>query len=272
MSERITKELKRIIYGVIPYYISQIFCPKSKKMIYYKYIIQYGEAHHLFLFRHEYDNFETETHYDSRCGLPYVFLPGTEKRLYFKKELKMEKVKGLFKTLLIEQDPRSPHRYFDDIKDFNDRILLDVGAAEGILSLMAIEQVSHVYLFECEEEWVAALKKTFEPWQEKVTIVPKYVGDHDDDMTLQLDSFFKSNPHQKLFIKMDIEGMERKALNGAKRLFSEPGNIKFAICTYHLRDDYQVISSFLKRYKCTFINQTGYWSHHIKSILLRGHN
>lgn len=272
MSRKSTKAFKRIVNGYIPYFLAKIFCPNSEKMIFYRYIVQHGDAHHLFLFSHEYDGFEVETYYDEACGLPYVVLPETEKRLYFKREMKKEKINGLLKALLMEQDPRSPHRYFDDLKEFKDRILLDVGAAEGILSLMAIEQVRHVYLFECEAEWAEALRKTFEPWQEKVTIVPKYVSDHNDGSTTTLDAFFHDTPHPDLFIKMDIEGMERRALDGARKLFSEKGNVAFSICTYHEKDDYHVISSFLNEHGCTYSNATGYWSHRIKSIMLRGHN
>jgi hypothetical protein len=241
-------------------------------LVYYHYIVKYGDAHHLFLFAPEYDGLELTTYYDNDCGMNYVFLPNHEKRLYFKRDMPVEKVKGMVKALLMEQDYRSPHRYFDHISEFEGKTLLDVGAAEGILSLMAIDYVEHAYLFECEEGWIEALQKTFEPWKEKVTIVPKYVGDHDDDSTVRLDTFFQGRQHRNLFLKMDIEGMERKALAGAEKLFSERGNVAFSICTYHERDDYRVISSFLNRYGCQYQNDTGYWSHRIKSIMLRGHN
>lgn len=272
MARKSTRIIKQIIHGYIPYTFARLFCPKSKYIIYYRFIVKHGDAHHLFLFSPEYDNFEAEIHLDKSCGLYYSILPGTHKRLYFKQGIPESMVKGILKDLMMEQDYRSPHRYFDNIEEFKHRTLLDIGAAEGILSLMAIEQVEHIYLFECEECWIEALQKTFEPWKEKVTIVPKYVGDHDDDSTVTLDTFFRDKPHPNLFVKMDIEGMERKALAGADFLFSEQGNVQFSICTYHKRDDYEVISSFLDRYGCQYKNQTGYWSHRIKSVMLRGRN
>lgn len=272
MARKSTMIFKRIIHGYIPYILARLFCPKSDKLVYYHYIVKYGDEHHLFLFAPEYDGLELTTYYDNDCGMNYVFLPNHEKRLYFKRDIPVEKVKGMVKELLMEQDYRSPHRYFDHISEFKGKTLLDVGAAEGILSLMAIDYVEHAYLFECEECWIEALQKTFEPWKEKVTIVPKYVGDHDDDSTVRLDTFFQGRQHRNLFLKMDIEGMERKALAGAEKMFSERGNVAFSICTYHERDDYRVISSFLNRYGCQYQNDTGYWSHRIKSIMLRGHN
>ena len=100
----------------------------------------------------------------------------------------------------MEQDHRSPHRYFDHIEEFKDKVLLDVGAAEGILSLMAIEQVKHVYLFECSEDWIDALNKTFEPWKDKVTIIKKFVSDKDDENNVVKSSVIAQRPHasQKL--------------------------------------------------------------------------
>lgn len=272
MTKKITKAFKRIYRGTVPYILTRIINPKSEKLIYYRYIAKHGDAHHLFLFGYEYDDFKADMHVDSGCGLWYTLLPNSNKRLYFKRGMPKGKAAGLFKALVMEQDPRSPHRYFDHIEEFRRKTLLDIGAAEGILSLMAIEKVEHVYLFECEDDWMEALHKTFEPWKEKVTIVPKYVSDKDDNDNIRLDTFFKDIPHPNLFLKMDIEGMERKALAGAKQLFAERGNVSFSICTYHLRDDYKVISSFLNHYGCKYVNQTAYWSHRMKSVMLRGHN
>lgn len=272
MAKKITKVFKRLIHGYIPYGLTCIFNPKSEKMIYYRYIVNNGDAHHLFLFASEYRDFNAEVFDDKNCSLPYVIMPDSKKRLYFKRGYTPQKIKGMFKALMMEQDYRSPHRYFDNIEEFKGKTLLDIGAAEGILSLMAIEQVEHVYLFECEEDWIEALRMTFRPWKEKVTIIPKYVSNHDDESALTLDTFFHNKDHGSLFVKMDIEGMERKALAGACQLFNERGNISFSICTYHERDDYQVISAFLDEHHCQYTNQTGYWSHRMKSIMLRGHN
>lgn len=272
MAKKVTKVFKRLIHGYLPYILTSIFNPHSEKMVYYRYIVNNGDAHHLFLFAQEYKDFDAKVFNDEKCNLPYVIMPESNKRLYFKRGFSSQKIKGMFKALTMEQDYRSPHRYFDKIEELKGKVLLDIGAAEGILSLMAIEQVDHVYLFECETEWIEALQITFKPWENKVTIIPKYVSDHDDDTTIMLDTLFQDKVHNKLFVKMDIEGMERKALAGACKLFSEYGNIFFSICTYHERDDFQVISAFLDKYHCQYKNQTGYWSHRLKSVMLRGHN
>ena len=121
------------------------------------------------------------------------------------------------------------------------KILLDIGAAEGIFTLNAIEQISHAYLFECDEEWIEALEATFAPWKEKITIVRKYVSDTDEGDYITLDRYFQETTSGKrFFLKMDIEGYERKALKGAQQLLKQ-ADVSGAVCLYHRKDDKEVI-------------------------------
>lgn len=126
---------------------------------------------------------------------------------------------------------------------------MDVGAAEGIFALDTIEYIEHVYLFECEEEWMDALNATFEPWKEKVTIVKKYVSDVDEGDFITLDSFFNNNFSslpKNLFIKMDIEGFELKALKGCINTLQRCKNSSGSISIYHKREDERDIQSFFE--------------------------
>ena len=72
---------------------------------------------------------------------------------------------------MIEQDQRSAHHYFNNNKDVTGKVFVDVGCAEGYSSLEIIEEAKHVYLFEQNESWLEAIRATFEPWKDKVTIV-----------------------------------------------------------------------------------------------------
>lgn len=275
MAKTATKYWKRFQRGALPYCFTRLFNPRSPRLPYYKYIMEHGDSHFMiFPFMQEYLSMKSSVFHDDKCGLPYVLLPSEydNRRLYFRRDMSDESVWQLYVGLLAEQDARSPHHYFDSLKELQGRQLLDIGSAEGILSLMAIEQVSHVWLFECDSGWVEALEHTFAPWKDKVTIVCKYIGDNNDGNCVTLDSFFSDKPHDNLYLKMDIEGMERKALAGARRLFDEKGHVAFAICSYHLHDDMKVISSFLSDYNCSYIVQKGYYSHRYGGILLRGHN
>ena len=176
----------------------------------------------------------------------------------------------VYRALMIEQDQRSAHHYFNNNKDVTGKGFVDVGCAEGYSSLEIIEEAKHVYLFEQNESWLEAIRATFEPWKDKVTIVQKYVSNRNSPKEQKLDDFFRDKPDEHLFIKMDIEGAERRALAGCEQLFRDCKKIDFAICTYHLHDDEEVISAFLDKHNCTYRNQKGFFRHKIRSVVLRG--
>jgi hypothetical protein len=175
------------------------------------------------------------------------------KKLFFAKR-DPNYIKVLYRSLLIEQDTNSPHRYVDSYGELDGKILLDVGAAEGIFALDVIERVKKAYLFECEEEWLEPLEKTFQPWKEKVEFVHKYVSNVDNESCITLDTFAENNGVDNLFIKMDIEGEELNALLGAQKLLKNAKNASLAICTYHTDNDAETISNLLTSlgYQCEF--------------------
>jgi hypothetical protein len=181
---------------------------------------------------------------DETKGLLFTFWEG--KKLYYKNGHQIKKAQTYFNSLLLEQDPNSPHRYLTsdfDVKDGD--VIVDVGAAEGNFSLSAIEKASQVYLFEVEKDWIKALEATFEPWKEKVEIVQKYVSDVDDEQCIKLDTFFGGR-QQVNFIKADVEGAEAQVINGAGELIKGQENLRIAICTYHRQTDAEDLDALLK--------------------------
>ena len=152
-----------------------------------------------------------------------------------------KEIQKYYRALMIEQDQRSAHHYFNNNKDVTGKVFVDVGCAEGYSSLEIIEEAKHVYLFEQNESWLEAIRATFEPWKDKVTIVQKYVSNRNSPKEQKLDDFFR-----------------------------DCKKIDFAICTYHLHDDEEVISAFLDKHNCTYRNQKGFFRHKIRSVVLRG--
>lgn len=181
---------------------------------------------------------------DPENGLYYTLWEG--KKLYYKNGHQFNKAQVYFNSLLLEQDPLSPHRYLTDTFDVDTNdVIVDVGAAEGNFSLSVIEKVKQVYIFEVEKDWIKALEATFEPWKEKVKIVQKYVSDQDTNTSIRLDTFFNKN--QKVnFIKADVEGAEAQVINGASDLIKAQTNLKIAICTYHRQTDAEDLDKLLK--------------------------
>jgi len=272
MAKNKVKRLKQFYYGTLPYLYYRLFHPQSPKVECFQFIRKYNYAYRFpYKFIREYDNFNVDVYENLENGLKYVLHKGN-KKLYFPKHYTVNKIQKLYRALVIEQDLRCPHHYVDSIEEFRNKTLLDIGSAEGIIALEAIEVVDFVYLFECLPEWIEALNATFEPWKNKVKIVEKYISDRNNETCQTLDDFLKNKPHDNLFLKMDIEGAERKALAGASHLFSETNDLQFAICVYHKKDDVKVISSFLNRHHCSYFVRERFWHYHhiMRPCLIRG--
>jgi hypothetical protein len=198
----------------------------------------------LYYFVNDYSLKKIKVHKDNQNGLLYVL--HDNKRLYFKRSLSKNDVQAIYYGLQIEQDLRSPHLYLTS--DFNidqGEVMADVGSAEGILALSAIEKVKKVYLFEVNPEWIEALDATFKPWKEKVSIINKFVSNKNDDTHVTLDSiFYEENPLD--FIKIDVDGAEKDLLDGADNLLKNRKNLKIALCTYHKQNDAEEFEKLLQ--------------------------
>jgi len=194
-------------------------------------------------FREAYNWKDINVLIDASNRLPYVMHQG--KKLYFVRSFNDRTVKYSYNGLRTEQDPDSPHCYLsDDFTVQQDDVLLDVGSAEGIFALTHIEKLKHVVLFERNAQWVEALEATFAPWKEKVTIIRKYVSDCDDTENITIDSFLANKPYVPTFIKIDVEGAEKRVLNGMQKTIQLP-ELKIALCTYHQQKDFVDFSHYL---------------------------
>jgi hypothetical protein len=264
------KPFKQFLYGTLPWLLTRAFRPASPRLSYYKYLKDKYYTHYPYDFAEHYSDLCAEVFPDTDNGLRYVMHNG--RRLYFPRALSSERIAKLYRSLLIEQDPGSPHRYTDSVSEYRGKTLLDVGAAEGLVTLDAIEEVGFAWLFECDPQWIEALRATFEPWKEKVGIVRKYVSGVTGGDFVTLDEFMKDKPKEDIFLKMDIEGAERAALAGAEQLFAQAKNLDFAICTYHRPDDCRVIPAILDRYGCRYAPREGflYVKHRFRTCLVRG--
>ena len=227
------------------YLLSTLFLLNNEKYQAWSFLGRYGRTQYPCVNVIKYTSMEIKLFIDSKNKYPYI--NHNNKRLYFPKKYANQAL-DMYRTLLIEQDSMSAHQYVKTNDVFFKTTLLDIGAAEGIVSLNNIEKVDFVYIFEYDQDWIDALELTFEPWKNKTKIIKKFVSDIDAENSLKLDTFMKSKSIDNLFIKMDIEGTEMKALNGASYIFENAKNIKFSICTYHKKNDQYDIPRFLKKY------------------------
>jgi len=207
----------------------------------------------------------------------YKYVIHENKKLYFPQNWMEEKIQVYYNSLLMEQDINSPHRYeYNNIQINHGDVIVDIGAAEGIFALSSVEKAKKIYLFECDELWVNALKMTFLPYREKTVIVNKYVEERSNNNdTVTIDNFF----HEKKidFIKADVEGAELEILKGASEYLSSSKNLKLSICTYHNKNDARKMKQLLLRHGFRVEFSKGYilstWSKKIdfRKGLIRGY-
>lgn len=148
-------------------------------------------------------------------------------------------------------------------------IVIDAGAWIGDYSAYASKKGAIVYAFECSPDTLKILQETVK-LNQNINIVPCGLGDKKSDhfslshsgsdssvslleldvgniQVSTIDNFVRENNMQRIdFIKADIEGMERKMLEGATWVLHnfQP---KLSICTYHLPDDPIIIENIIKK-------------------------
>lgn len=186
-----------------------------------------------------------DVQYDENVKMCYVIWNG--KRMYYPRSHSKLYVASELNFVNLEQDIDSPHRYLtQDFQVDEGDIVIEAGVAEGNFALDIVEKAKKLYLVECEHEWVEALEKTFEPWKDKVVIIEKMLDEYDDETHICMDSFVREQ--QVNFIKMDVEGAEISALNGATRILKDSDKIKCAICAYHRKNAEKDIRNILEQY------------------------
>jgi len=223
-------------------------------------VIRWLEEHRVFALPYDFtEKYRPENiplHTDEERGLYYTLFRGH--RLYYKDAGRAGKAKRYFNSVFMEQDPASPHRYLTEEFDVAPGdVVVDIGAAEGNLSLDVVERAGKVWIFEVCPGWVKALQATFEPWKEKVEIIRKMVSDRTEDDRVALDDVFDGG--RKIdFVKIDVEGDEDAVIRGMRHLLEEKRVKKIALATYHRQADAEKFSRLLGEYGYDISFSRGY--------------
>ncbi len=195
----------------------------------------------------KYDNLKPEVFFDEESKSFYNLFEG--KKMYFPKQFSRSQVIWAVRSILKEQDNKSPHRYLtNDFQIEPDSIIVDAGVAEGNFALTVVENAKRLFLIECDQNWMNALKLTFAPWKDKVVFIEKYLSDKFGETTTSIDTIVIPEKGEKYFIKMDIEGYEKQALLGMKSLVESGNHLKLDVCTYHHPNDQVEIAEIVKSY------------------------
>lgn len=192
---------------------------------------------------------ELETGVDG--GMPYVVHNGD--RFYFPKNTSVGDLVNTYRYFVEEEGilgtglrEKSPHSYVSDsFKVEEGDVVVDIGCSDGLFALDNVHLASREYLFESWSRWFPALKATFAPFVDKVTLVNKMVTDKTAGNQVRLIDAIPNDPKNTYFIKMDIEGGERSVLAASKD-FLKANKVKLSCCVYHRQDDDVFISSFLR--------------------------
>ncbi|GFI01448.1 hypothetical protein IMSAGC005_00270 [Lachnospiraceae bacterium] len=177
-------------------------------------------------------------------GWPFIMFEG--KRMYYPKEYAFAREDGreCVYDVLFEQGEHSPHQYITKEGQIQEgSIIIDAGVCEGNFSLRYIDRAKKVYLIESDPEWMAALRRTFKDYEDKVVFCQKFLTRYDSATTITLDTLVKEKID---FLKMDIEGAEVDALLGGKEVLKR-SNANCAICSYHRKNDAENISWIMKK-------------------------
>lgn len=191
-----------------------------------------------------------EIHDDLDCEMKYAIYKG--KRMYYPKNYSNEKIANSINFFMKEQMPQSPHCYMpnQEHRVFEGDVVVDGGAAEANFSLDIIDKAKKIYVYEGEAEWIPALRKTFQEYQDKVVIINKFLDFYVHKGYETIDNTVKEKEIN--FIKMDIEGYELKALYGAKEHIKNSNRLRCSICAYHNHEDADILSWYFKslNFKC----------------------
>ena len=222
-------------------------------------VIKYIKRYDLHIFNYDfakkYKNFKCEVFFDDRKKMFYVMHVG--KKMFFPRRFKTEQeVEHYYRSIMLEQDKDSPHNYFSDsCRVKNGDVVVDAGVAEGNFSLEIVDRASKIYLIEADEQWVEALQYTFEDYKDKIKIICGYLSSYSDGNHIALDDVIDQPVN---FIKMDIEGNEWDALNGAIELVRRSQNLRLSICSYHRDVDQELIESFMRKNEIQYEHSKGY--------------
>ena len=191
--------------------------------------------------------------FDKKVGLPYVLYYG--KRMYY--PLRYANYEFIENVEENDQYAGSPHLYIPNQRHCvrNGDIVIDGGVCEGNFALKFIDQLKKVYLIEPDEEWFDVLRVTFEPWEDKVKLVKKYLCDEDGADQITIDRLVEGEPVD--FVKMDIEGSECLALLGGLDTI-EKYHPQLSICTYHKQNDARNIGFIMRALGYTTSMSNGY--------------
>ena len=250
--------LKNIRHIILDYYREYPPLPENHQILEVISFLKKNPLHMFpYDFIHKYDSKGILVYEDQESAYKYVIYK--DKRLYYPLGWSSENIKYSHSFSCLEQDNESPHSYASSSFIYNeDDIAVDAGAAEGNFSLSIVDKVKKLYIFECSEGWIGPLQKSFEPWREKVEIIPLKLSKNVTSESTTLDQFFAEKNELPTILKIDVDGGEKDLLRGASRVIQKSDKLKISLCTYHQKDDFREFKTLLEKLDYKVHSSKGY--------------
>ena len=250
--------LKNIRLNILDYFKGFPHSPENQQILEVTSFLKKNPLHMFpYEFIHKYDSELIEVNNDEKSEYKYVIYQN--KRLYYPHGWSVKNIKYSHSFSCLEQDNESPHSYASSSFSYkDDDITVDAGAAEGNFSLSIVDKVKKLYIFECSEGWIGPLQKTFEPWREKVEIVPLKLSDKCTSESTTLDQFFKKKKELPSILKIDVDGGEKDLISGASRILQQSNKLKISLCTYHQKNDFHEFKNLFEELNFNVHSSNGY--------------
>ena len=220
---------------------------------------------------------------DSDCGFTQEYLDANKEAIEELRSQLCDEESKLQLDLFISQRTNGNYRktysvapqYFekDVIQPCDNEVFVDCGAYDGdtikaFTEYLDNKKYNKIFAFEADTNNVEKMKTNLASMQDTV-IVPKGVYDHsttlhfsndgktssrisDSGITLEVTAIDDCIGNEDVtFIKMDIEGCELKALQGAAATIRRC-KPKLAICVYHRKEDILTIPQYIKSLDPTY--------------------
>lgn len=191
--------------------------------------------------------------WDKKINLPYIEfedIVGIKRNMYFPRNFHFEIQDGIqvLPDILWEQCAGSPHLYtFGEHSISEGDVIADGGVCEGNFALRYAEIASEIYLFEPDHWWDEAHHYTFKQFEDKVRYYHMGLSNREGRQSVVMDRIFQDGNKRLDFLKMDIEGAEIDALEGAEKTL-EANDVKLSVCSYHKKEDERLIKNLLQKY------------------------
>jgi Methyltransferase FkbM domain len=196
-----------------------------------------------YFFTDHYRNLPLAIEIDSITKLKFVMVGGA--KIYYPASFPDQLVVASVQVAMMEQDPRSPHRYLPTKNiDVGGDVAVICGASDCIYTLEIVQNFRHIYIIEADTQWLEPMKQTLRHFLDKITIIPKFVSDQDGPTTITLDTLLRGQDVH--YIQADVEGAEGKVLHGAKRVFARSPRLKLSICCYHTATQERELTEILR--------------------------